>query len=76
MYMYDIAIWPHTPHELTTFLHHQHIMRSNIQFTMVQEEGGCLPFLSVAIFKSGNGSLGHIIYKELEHTDWNVLSKP
>ena len=63
------VIWPHGKTSLTTFLEHLNGLHNNIQFTMEIEENGRLPFLDIDLYKKGDGSLGHKVYRKPTHTD-------
>jgi hypothetical protein len=63
-----IIIWPHGKTSLINFLEHLNGLHKNIQFTMEVEENGHLPFLNIDIYKKGDGSLGHKVYRKPTHT--------
>ena len=63
------VIWPHGQEKLTEFLNYLSGLHNNIQFTMVIEEEGHLPFLDMYIYRKTDGSLGHKVYRKPTHTN-------
>jgi hypothetical protein len=62
------VVWPHGSEKLYELLNHLNSTKRNIQFSVVTESNGHLPFLAIDIRRRLGGSLGHTVYRKPSHT--------
>jgi hypothetical protein len=69
-YVDDIfEVWSHGKDDLQDFLQHPNNIHKSTEFMMAAEQDITLPFLDVLLSRRLDGTLGHMVYRKLTHTD-------
>jgi hypothetical protein len=63
------VIWPQGTEKLERFLDHLNGLHRKIQFAVVMEKNGHLPFLDLNIYRRTDVSLGRKVYRKSTHTN-------
>ncbi|XP_046404148.1 uncharacterized protein LOC124169549 [Ischnura elegans] len=69
---HTFIVWPHGDKHLETFLKSMNRQHPKIKFTMEKEKDEKIPFLDVLIHRRGDGTIGHSVYRDPNHSDLDL----